>query len=134
MRNRRLFSLVVPLAVAMLGITGTASGHHSYAMYDETKMLHAEATITEFYWGAPHSSISLMIMGEDGTQQNLTLQGASPVTIVKQGFTPRDFSPGTKVEVTWHPLLDGKLGGALMGLKLEDGRTYVDNAFGNPSP
>jgi hypothetical protein len=103
-------------------------------MYDDTKTMQADATIKEFYWGAPHSSISLVIMGEDGTPQNLTLQGASPTTIVKQGFAPRDFRTGIKVQVTWHPLLDGKLGGALMSLKLEDGRTYIDNTFGNPSP
>jgi hypothetical protein len=133
MRSRRLFPLVALVAAAMLGITGTVFGHHSYAMYDETKTLHAFATIKEFYFGAPHSSVSLVLMGEDGTAQNLTLQGASPVTIMKQGFTPRDFRTGMKVEVTWHPLIGGQPGGSLMSLKLEDGRKYVDNAFGNPS-
>jgi hypothetical protein len=133
MQKSRLFSFVAA-AAALVCIVGPALGHHSYAMYDETKIQHATATIKEFYFGAPHSSVSLVVMGDDGTTQNLTLQGASPVTIVRQGFAPRDFRSGMKVEVTWHPLRDGQPGGALMSLKLPDGRTYTDNTFGNPSP
>ncbi|MGA3158606.1 MAG: DUF6152 family protein [Steroidobacteraceae bacterium] len=133
MPKKYLLGWALPVAMALLVAESGAWAHHSFAMYDETKTLHAQATIKEFLWGAPHSSVSLVVMNDDGTTQTMTLQGAAPTTIVRQGFTPRDFHAGMKVEVSWHPLLDGRPGGALMGLKLEDGRIYLDNTFGTPA-
>jgi hypothetical protein len=108
--------------------------HHSYAPYDMTKTLKAAATVKEFYWGAPHSSASFLILGPGGKQQSLTLQGAAPNTMLKQGLSPRDIRKGMKVEITWHPLRSGEPGGTLATMKFEDGRVFADNAFGNVTP
>jgi hypothetical protein len=105
--------------------------HHSYAPYDMTKTLKAAATVKEFYWGAPHSSASFVILGPGGKQQNLTLQGAAPATMLKQGLSPRDIRKGMKVEIAWHPLRSGELGGTLASIKFADGRVFSDNEFGN---
>lgn len=120
----------------MIAAAGPATAHHSYALYDMTKTLHSKATIKEFYWGAPHSSISVVLDGDGkgGEPKYLTLQGAAPTTLAKAGFRPRDIRRGMKVEITWHPLRSGKLGGTLTSIKFGDGRTFVDNEFGNVTP
>lgn len=125
----RLITTSLLLAVAV-----STSAHHSYAMYDMTKTLSTKATVKEFRWGAPHSSISLVVQSEDGGQKVLTLQGAAPTTMAKAGFNPKDFRRGIKVEVTYNPLRGDELGGTLTSLKFEDGRVFVDNEFGNIAP
>lgn len=131
MSNKRLFSGL--FTTAFIFAAGSASAHHSYAMYDMTKTLTATATIKEFRWGAPHSSVSVVIQGETGEPKNLTLQGAAPTTMAKAGFNPKDLRRGSKVEITWHPLRDDPLGGTLASIKFEDGRVFVDNEFGDVS-
>lgn len=122
------------LASLMLVAAGPASAHHSYALYDMTKTLSAKATVKEFYWGAPHSSVSLTLEEDGGEPQYLTLQGAAPISMSKAGFNPKDIRRGMKVEITWHPLRSGKLGGTLASIKFEDGRVFSDNEFGNVAP
>lgn len=122
------------LASLMLAAAGPASAHHSYALYDMTKTLSAKATVKEFYWGAPHSSVSLTLEEDGGEPQYLTLQGAAPISMSKAGFNPKDIRRGMKVEITWHPLRSGKLGGTLASIKFEDGRVFSDNEFGNVAP
>lgn len=122
------------ITASLLLAAVSASAHHSYAMYDMTQTLSTKATVKEFRWGAPHSSISLVIPSEDGEAKMLTLQGAAPATIAKAGFNPKDFRRGMKVEITYHPMRDGALGGTLASIKFEDGRIFVDNEFGNVEP
>jgi hypothetical protein len=125
----RLVTFAVPCLVS-----AGAWAHHSYAPYDMTKTLKAAATVKEFYWGAPHSSASFMIPGPGGKPQNITLQGAAPTTMMKQGLSPRDIRKGMKVEITWHPMRSGEPGGTLATMKFEDGRVFGDNEFGNVAP
>jgi hypothetical protein len=117
-----------------VGLSAGAAAHHSYAPYDMTKTLKAKATVKEFYWGAPHSSASFVIIDSNGKQQSLTLQGGAPNTLVKQGLHPRDIRKGMKVEITWHPFRSGEPGGTLATIKFEDGHVFGDNEFGNTTP
>jgi len=130
-RGRGLF---LGCIAAVVFAATSVSAHHSYAMYDASQTMTAKATIKEFHWGAPHSSVTVVVQGDDGEQKTLTLQGAAPITMSRMGFNPRDLRRGTVVEITWHPLRDGKPGGALKSIKFEDGRVFSDNEFGNPSP
>lgn len=133
MRKRWLVSGLIT-ACLLTAATDSVLAHHSYAPYDMTKTMKADATVKEFYWEAPHSSASFVIKGKDGKPQNLTLQGGAPITIMRAGFHPKDIRRGMKVEITWHPLRNGELGGTLSSMKFEDGRFFKDNEFGDPTP
>jgi hypothetical protein len=110
----------------MLAITGPVLAHHSFAGYDMKKSLTAQATIKEFRWGAPHSSAVFIIKGSDGKPENITVAAAAPTSFVKQGFKPKDFRVGDKVEIMWHPTRAGNPGGIIAQIKLPDGRTFKD--------
>jgi hypothetical protein len=103
--------------------------HHSFAGYDTTKTLTAEATLKEFRWGAPHSAAVFVIKGPDGKPEDITVAAAAPAMFSKQGFKPRDFEVGDKMEITWHPSKSGHLGGILASMKLPNGRTFKDAEF-----
>jgi len=113
-------------AVLAVSLALPAAAHHSFAVYDTKQTRSAEGTIKEFNFGAPHSSATFMIKGPDGKPQELTLQGAAPSALLRAGFNARDFSRGTKVELTWYPVKNGGPEGAMITMKLADGRLFKD--------
>jgi hypothetical protein len=113
-----------------MAITAPVWAHHSATGYDYSKTLSAEATIKEFRWVSPHSSVVFVIKGPDGQPENMTVTSATPAMFAKQGFTPKDFHVGDKVDISWHPAKSGHLGGALASMKLPNGRVFKDVEFG----
>lgn len=124
--SRKAF-LLVPL-VGLL-VAGGAAAHHSAAGYDFNKTESAQATIKEFRWGAPHSSIVITIKGANGRPEDVALASAAPTSFVRQGFKPKDFRIGDKVEIAWHPTKNGNPGGILETMKLGDGRVFKETEF-----
>jgi len=129
MKKRNLKSgLSLCLALAVVA-AAPASAHHSGAGYDLTKTHSAPATLKEFRWGAPHSAAWFIIKDKDGKQQVINVATASPGMLTRQGFKPKDFKAGDKVEITWYPSKNGNLGGTLSTIKLPDGRIFRDAEF-----
>jgi hypothetical protein len=122
-------SIRAALPLCLMVLAGPVSAHHSGAGYDLSKTLEADATLKEFRWGAPHSAV-VFIIKMDGKTQEVTMGGASPGAMARQGFKPRDFRPGDKMRITWHPSKSGALGGTLATITLPDGRKFGDNEFG----
>ena len=115
-------------SIVAMAITAPVWAHHSDAGYDMTKTLTAEATLKEFRWGAPHSAAVFMIKGPNGKAEEMTVAAAGPTMFLKQGFKPRDFEVGEKMQITWHPAASGQIGGLLASMKLSDGRVFTDVA------
>jgi hypothetical protein len=109
-----------------MAITAPVWAHHSFAGYDMTKTLTTEATLKEFRWGAPHSSAVFMIRGPDGKVEVMTVAAGTPSSFSKQGFRPKDFQVGDKMEISWHPSTSGHIGGMLAGMKLPNGHEFKD--------
>ena len=117
------------LCVVAFAMIAPALAHHSFAGYDMAKTLTATAELKEFRWGAPHTTAVFTIKGPDGKDVDMTIASATPAMFVRQGFAPRDFKVGERMEVAWHPARNGNLGGALASIKLADGRTFKDTEF-----
>jgi Family of unknown function (DUF6152) len=115
---------LVLAAVAMAITTTPAWAHHSASGYDMTKTETSEATIKEFRWSAPHSAVVVTIKGPDGNPRDVIMTTAPPTVFVRQGFQPKDFKAGDKLEISWHPTRSGAPGGILSGLRLPDGRQF----------
>jgi hypothetical protein len=126
--NNRLVIKLSLCALFVLNVAEPVFAHHSFAGYDMTKTIGAQAaTIKEFRWGAPHSAAIFMIKGADGKPQAINLASGSPTTFMKQGFKPKDFRVGDKVDITWNPSRSGAVGGLLASMKLPDGRTFKNS-------
>ena len=115
---------------------GAAQAHHSFASYDMAHSVTVQATVKEFRWSAPHSSVVLMVKLPNGQMQQLNLITGPPDMFVRQGITLKSLRAGDKVEVTYHPNINGSAGGSLAALTLPDGRKFQDQeSFGaSPSP
>jgi hypothetical protein len=121
------------LAITLLGMSwvGAAYAHHSFAAYDMTKSVSTQATVKEFRWGAPHSSVILVVKLPDDKTQELSLVTGPPEVFARQGIKPKSWRAGDKVQATYHPNFNGSPGGALVSLTLPDGRIFTDTeSFG----
>ncbi|EIZ80471.1 hypothetical protein WSK_1032 [Novosphingobium sp. Rr 2-17] len=124
----RPFACRLGLCVAAMAVlaAGPAKAHHSFNAYDMRKTKTVSATIKEFRWGAPHSSVAVIYVDKNKKQQVMSLISGSPLSFSKQGLAPRDFRSGDKVIVTYHPTTSGAPGGALAMLSVAGGKTYKD--------
>lgn len=115
------------ILVAMMSLP--VSAHHSASGYDMKRTETAQATLKEFRWGAPHSAAIFTYKSPKGETQELNTTSAAPSMFLRQGFKPKDFKIGEKVEISWHPARNGKPGGILSSIKFSDGRVFKDQEF-----
>lgn len=109
------------MALGLIAIAVPATAHHSFAMFDMAKDVTVSGTITEFRWTNPHSFMHLIVPGAQGVATTWAIEMTSPNTLVHGGWRRSSLKPGDKVTVIYHPLLNGKPGGALVSVKLPNG-------------
>jgi hypothetical protein len=115
-------SALLGLALSVLPAM-EAQAHHSFAMYDQTKTEVMTGKMTRFIPGSNHAQLIFELVDDNGDPM-LDDAGKAVVwgvelgraaVIAKQGITGEDFAPGTVLNVTLHPLRDGKTFGVLAG-------------------
>lgn len=111
---------LVPVA---LGLAGTASAHHSFANFDQSKSQSLQGTVKAFEFHFPHSWIWLNVTDAKGGTQVWGFEGAGPVELNRiGGWTASTLRPGDKISVKFCPLLGGKPGGAFTSVTLSNGK------------
>lgn len=119
MRKPVALSVVLSLGV----LVAPAAAHHSFAMYDQTKIVTWTGVLTRFVAQANHAEIHFVPLGPDGRP----LRGADgkPITwgvemagaaaVATQGITVSSFTAGTIFSVRLNPLRDGTNFGSRVG-------------------
>ena len=115
-------------AVALLAVP--AAAHHSFAMFDQTKIVTLEGTVTEFQWTNPHAFIELEVAG--GRHWSIELN--SPNNLKRQGWSRSAVKMGDKVTVRMNPLRDGQHGGLFLDLKFASGKVLDSGLPKNGEP
>jgi hypothetical protein len=128
-----MFGRLGRLAVIGLWIVGLAAGatahaHHSSAGVDMTKSITLSGMLKEFDFSAPHAQFIVSSADSKGAAVETRITTLAPTALIKQGFKPKDFKAGQKIQVTYHPNRNG-LGGLLMTLTLEDGRVVKGDIY-----
>jgi uncharacterized protein DUF6152 len=113
------------IAAALLGAPAIA--HHSFAMFDQSKVLYISGAVKEFEFVNPHAWLHVAVTNEKGDVATWSFEGGSPSQLVKLGWSNSDFKAGDKVEVGFRPMKDGSRGGQLMSAKSENGRKVCSN-------
>ena len=120
--------VIAGLAVLAAGVP--AAAHHSFAMFDQKKIMTVEGTVTTFQWTNPHAFIELDATG--GRHWSIELN--SPNNLKRQGWTRTALKRGDKVTVRFNPLRDGKSGGLFLDVKLPDGKMLDSGLPKNGEP
>ena len=113
------------LALAgLLPLAAPALAHHSFAMFDQRKVMTLEGTVAEFQWTNPHAFIELDAKG--GRHWSIELN--SPNNLKRQGWNRASLKPGDRIAVRIAPLRNGKSGGLFLDLTKTDG-TVLDSGL-----
>jgi hypothetical protein len=109
-------------------VASTTWAHHSFAMFDQSKVLPLDGVVAEFQWTNPHAFIQLEVKNATGGKDVWSIELNSPNNLKRQGWKSTALKPGDKVTVVINPLRDGAKGGLFVGVTLADG-----SVLGNPS-
>ena len=115
------------LCLALAGLVPLAApalAHHSFAMFDQRKVMTLEGTVAEFQWTNPHAFIELDAKG--GRHWSIELN--SPNNLKRQGWNRASLKPGDRIAVRIAPLRNGKSGGLFLDLTKTDG-TVLDSGL-----
>jgi hypothetical protein len=118
--NGRCVATLAGLAFATMAAE-SASAHHSFAMYDQSKTETMTGKLTRFIPGANHAQLIFEIiddsgkakLGDDGKPVVWGIELGPAAAIAQQGVTVESFPLGTVLTVTLNPLRNGKNFGAM---------------------
>ena len=121
--------VVVLLGGAAL-LAAPAAGHHSFAMFDQTKIVTLEGTVAEFQWTNPHAFIEMEASG--GRHWSIELN--SPNNLKRQGWSRTALKTGDRITLRMSPLRNGKPGGLFLDLTRADGKLLDSGLPKNGQP
>jgi hypothetical protein len=113
---------VVLSVLALMALQAALLGHHSAAMFDNTKVVEISGTIKEFQWTNPHVWIQVNVKSASG-QQEWSIEGGGPNTLSRQGWRPTTFKAGETVTFRINPMRDGTPAGLFVAAKFSDAKT-----------
>jgi len=121
MKIRLAASLV---GAALMAAGGTASAHHSFAMFDAAHPIEIAGTVKEFRFVSPHSILVVTVKAPDGATRDWILEGGSPGALTREGMTSKSLQPGDEIKVKINPLHSGADGGSYQPalVTFQDGR------------
>ena len=106
---------------ALLATAIPAAAHHSFAMFDQKKVMTLEGTVHEFQWTNPHAFIEIDVpSGVKTVRWSIELN--SPNNLKRQGWSRTALKAGEKVTLRMNPLRDGHTGGLFLDLRKTDGK------------
>ena len=117
-------SMAASLAVMTVLFQTSVSTHHSFAMYDQTKVVTLTGVMKQFVPQANHAELHFILLapdhkalqkGKDGKYVEWGVEMAGTAAIAQQGITAATYGPGTVFSVKLNPLRDGSNFGARVG-------------------
>ena len=128
--NRGKGALAVLLAV---GAATPLAAHHSFAMFDQKKLMTLEGTVTEFQWTNPHAFIEIDVP-QGGKVQHWSIELNSPNNLKRQGWKRGSLKSGDRISIRIAPLRNGHPGGLFLDLRKADGSVLDSGLPKNGTP
>ncbi|HEY4408044.1 MAG TPA: DUF6152 family protein [Xanthobacteraceae bacterium] len=122
--TRKAFGLA---GIAAVLLAAPAFAHHSFAMFDQSKVLYKSGTVKQFEFVNPHAWLHLAIMDDKGEVSTWSFEGGSVVQLVRLGWSKDGFKPGDAVEIGFRPMKDGSRGGQIMSVLPANGHKVCSN-------
>ena len=123
-RTFRAAAVAIGLAVLAVVFETPASTHHSFAMYDQTKVVTLTGIMKQFVPQANHAELHFILLADDhkslaksadGKYVEWGVEMAGTAAVAQQGITGTSFAPGTVFSVHLNPLRDGSNFGSRTG-------------------
>lgn len=92
----------------LMAAAAPAMAHHSFAAeFDSKQPVTLHGTVTQMDWVNPHSWIYLDVKNSDGTVTSWMIEGGTPNTLLRRGFTKQSLKAGTELTVEGYRAKNG---------------------------
>ncbi len=118
------------VGLVALGATPVVAHHAFSAEFDADRPLQLEGTVTRVEWINPHAWIH--IETDDG--QRWMVEGGTPNTLFRRGFTKDSLLVGTEIMVDGYQAKDGTNKANGRDLTFRDGRKLFMGSSGTGAP
>jgi len=119
--------LAIAAVAGMAAASPSAVAHHSFAMFDRSKVVTVSGTVREFQWSNPHAYIQLMANDANGQDVEWSMEMGSPMYLYARQWRPRTLRAGMEIEVRLNPLRNGDHGGVVLDVRDENGNVIGSN-------
>jgi len=106
MKNRLLALALV--AAGILTYSGTLFAHHSSSVYDGTRLVTIQGTVTKFEFTNPHTIIRMSVRDANGNIEEWAAGGGAVIIMRRIGWTPNLIKSGDKLIVSGFQMKDGR--------------------------
>jgi hypothetical protein len=133
MKSGYFKATVLVSGIAAAAASWPVFAHHSFAVYDRTKVLTLKGDVKTFQWTNPHCVVWFVVKPEGGGEaQEWGVETTSPGVLTRSGWTRNSLKPGDHVAVEFNPLRDGSHGGGLNSVTLLDTGQKLTASFTPP--
>jgi hypothetical protein len=114
--SRATAPVMVLIALSSL----VAKAHHGVSQFDD-KEVTLKGVVKEFQYTNPHSWLIVDVTNKDGSVTTWGFESEGPGVLMRNGIHKSDFTPGTRLTVTAHPLKNGQPAGSWVKAVRADG-------------
>jgi len=133
--DRRLTLAAAGVALSLVLAAAPVRAHHSFAAeFDANQPVSLKGTVTGMDWVNPHSWIHIDVKNPDGTVTQWMIEGGTPNTLFRRGFTKDSLKAGTEIVVDGYRAKNGKNRANGRDLILPDGKRLFLGSSGTGAP
>jgi len=119
----------------LLAAVVPAWAHHAFAAeFDSTKPVKLRGKVTKVELINPHSWIHIDVKNPDGTTTRWMIEGGTPNTLLRRGFTKASLPVGTEILVDGYQAKDGSNRANGRDLTFPDGKKIFLGSSGPEGP
>src|SRR6059036_4339335 len=134
--------MVTRLSVVAVGVVGLlvlatvpVAAHHAFSSeFDSNRPVQLTGVVTKMEWINSHAWIHIDVKKPDGTVEKWMIEGGTPNTLLRRGFTKNSLTIGTEIKVDGYQAKDGSMRGNGRDLTLPDGRKLFMGSSGTGAP